>query len=55
MPTEKKTDQIKCMFCMKEIALFSGTTTTWIHLDTNKSESGAPFPHTAKPWIMKQG
>jgi hypothetical protein len=55
MTATKKIDQTKCMFCLKEILLFSAAPPTWKHLDTNKAESDTPFIHIAKPWVMEKG
>lgn len=51
MPSKKSKDKPKrCKWCGKKIVLYTGTTRTWIHLDTGNSESTSPMLHNAMPW-----
>ncbi len=58
MPSKRKNDKSKeqdrCKWCNEKIVLHPGTTQTWIHVDTGKSERPSPMLHNAMPRSRKQ-
>jgi len=50
MPSKKNKDKReRYKWCSKKIVHYPGTTQTWVHLDTGKSEGTSPMLHNAMP------
>ena len=47
--TSERQERDRCRYCGKEIVLYNGTTETWIHVNTGKSDSYLPRIHNATP------